>query len=229
MARNVKLKWGEQDQARFISIPVPKAAAGGVVDLAPGEDHARPGSELIQQLEQALRANHGESLRRWVRIAWLRRNKVNSLMDEFVNKVGANSAHDRRIARKFGFVYAAGTIAVNRGFLNWRKSVPFQATRRLFELAMSELDARSPAQHLQALVNALQDLPDCGNHDYLTLKKGQPFIGLKFRREGKRFIGVRAEELSTIVPGTGAIYALLNALDQAGVLEKGHGGSVPSK
>ena len=109
---------GGQDQARFISIPVPKAAAGGVVDLAPGEDHARPGSELIQQLERALRANR-ESLRRWVRIAWLRRNKVNSLMDEFVNKVGANSAHDRRIARKFGFVYAAG-IAVNRGFLYWR-------------------------------------------------------------------------------------------------------------
>ena len=224
MARNVKLKWGEQDQARFISIPVPKAAAGGVVDLAPGEDHARPGSELIQQLEQALRANYGESLRRWVKIAWLRRNKVNSLMDEFVNKVGANSSHDRRIARKFGFVYAAGTIAVNAGFLNWRKSVPFKATRRLFELAMSELDARSPAQHLQALVNALQDLPDCGNRHHVTLKKGQPFIGLKFRREGKRFIGVRAEKLSTIVPGTEAIYALLNALDQAGVLEKGHGG-----
>jgi hypothetical protein len=89
---------------------------------------------------------------------------------------------------------------------------------------MSELDARSPAQHLQALVNALQDLPDCGNRDHLTLQKGQPFIGLKFRREGTRFIGVRAEKLSTIVPGTGAIYALLNALDQAGVLEKGHGG-----
>ena len=102
MARRGKLKWGEQDQARFISIPVPKAAAGGVVDLAPGEDHARPGSELIQQLEQALRANYGKSLRRWVKIAWLHRDRVNSLMEEFVNKVGANSAHDRRIARKFG-------------------------------------------------------------------------------------------------------------------------------
>jgi len=127
-------------------------------------------------------------------------------MEEFVNKVDANSSHHRRIARKFGFVYAAGTIAVNAGFLNWRKSVPFKATRRLFELAMSELDARSPAQHLQALVAALQDLPDCGNRHHVTLQKGQPFIGLKFRREGKRFIGVRAEKLSTIVPGTEAIY-----------------------
>ena len=94
---------------------------------------------------------------------------------------------------------------------------------------MSELDARSPAQHLQALVNALQDLPDCGNRHHLTLQKGQPFIGLKFRREGKKLTGVRAEKLSTIVPGTGAIYALLNALDQAGYLRKGMVGSVPSK
>ena len=91
-------------------------------------------------------------------------------MEEFVNKVGANSAHDRRIARKFGLVYAAGTIAVNGGFLkSWRtKGIPFKATRRLFELSMSELDARSPAQHLQALVNALQDLPDCGNRHHLS-------------------------------------------------------------
>jgi hypothetical protein len=57
-----------------------------------------------------------------------------------------------------------------------------------------------------------------------NLKKDQTFCGLRFTRSGEEFIGVRLQELPSILKGTGSREGLVKMLENAGVLAKGHGG-----
>ena len=149
---------------------------------------------------------------------------MNDLIEEFVSKVDVFSAHEGRVARKFGLVYAAGQIAVEAGFLKpWEnKGVPLRVTRRLFELAISKID-EEPTKLVSLLAEALQ------NHSIIPVQKGravlgegEPFIALRFRRSGKNFIGLRVEELSNLSEGLGGVRSITTLLND--ILEKGHGG-----
>lgn len=226
IAHEVGLKWEKQDQARFISIPVPPLAEGGVVDMADGEDPTAAAA-LIKRLEEGLRKHYGKALRRWVRRVWTHRDRVNPLIEEFVTKVGVTDPYEKRIARKFGLVYAAGQIAVETRFLRWDKDVPLRATQRLFERALENMEGSHRSRALEALAHALSDpelFPDIGSRNRLELEKNQTFCGLRFTRSGEEFIAIRLQKLPSILNGAGTGDGLVRTLENAGLLAKGHGG-----
>lgn len=226
MARMVGLAWDEQEAARFITIPVPTRKEGGVVDRpkGTGPDYS---AELIKRLEKGLKRNHGRVLSRWLDHVWTHRKRVNGLIVDFVDAVGPADAYEHRIALKFGLVYAAGRIAVETGFLPWKWSLPLRVVRHLYQRALSALQVGCPREALLALDDALRDpevFPDIGSGKELRLGEGNRFVGFRFSRGGQVLVAIRQEALSLILEGITEPEVLIGALEQAGVLEGGHGG-----
>jgi hypothetical protein len=123
--------------------------------------------------------------------------------------------------------HGAWQIVVDTCFLRWDKGIPLRATQRLFERTLTNMEGSHRSRALEALAQALGDpelFPDIGNRNRLNLKKDQTFCGLRFTRSGEEFIGVRLQELPSILKGTGSREGLVKMLENAGVLAKGHGG-----
>ncbi|WP_162239184.1 DUF927 domain-containing protein [Methylobacterium sp. Leaf89] len=226
LAQEAGLAWNEQEVARFISIPVPSREEGGVVDM-PSDEAADYPARLIAALEGGLKDHHGRVMGRWLDRVWANRGRVNDLMDDFVAHVEPADAFQRRIARKFGLIYAAGMIAVETDFLPWDRDVPLIATTRLYHRAMSAMQVGCPREALVALRDALLNpevFPQVGSCQELVLQPENRVAGFHFRRAGEDLIAIRRERLGSVLDGLADVEALIAALEQAGVLDGGHGG-----
>src|SRR4051794_17716590 len=65
------------------------------------------------------------------------RKRIQKLIEKFIQRVKPQDGVEDRIARKFGFVYAVGRIAVTEGILDWPKNLPFSVTKTLFRRAQA--------------------------------------------------------------------------------------------
>lgn len=223
MARIAGLTWDEQEAARFITIPVPRREAGGIVDRPKGTE---PGysADLIKRLEAGMMRHHGRVLGRWLDHVWAHRGRVNGLIEDFVAAVRPADAYESRIAAKFGLVYATGTIAVETGFLPWRSSLPLRVVRRLYRRALAALQEGCPVEALVALRDALEDMavfPAIGTATELVLD--EQTAGFRFSKAGDDFVAIRQECLGTVLSKTTEPAVLIGALEEAGVIEAGHG------
>jgi hypothetical protein len=78
MAAQFGLSWAEQDEVRFIDIPVPPAEVGGIFDrlgdkvdgifkpLRDKSDKGRKAEHPIHRLERLIETHHGAPLRPWI-------------------------------------------------------------------------------------------------------------------------------------------------------------------
>lgn len=224
MARIAGLPWDEQEAARFITIPVPPREEGGIVDRPKGSE---PGyaADLIARLELGMKRHHGRALGRWLDHVWAHRGRVNGLIEEFVETVQPADAYHGRIARKFGLIYATGTIAVGTGFLPWKAGLPLSVVRRLYRRALAALQEGCPVEALVALREALLDpavFPDIGAAKELVLDDDR-VAGFRFSRAEGEFVAIRQEKLSAVLGKTTVPAVLIGALEEAGVIEGGHG------
>lgn len=223
MARIAGLTWDEQEAARFITIPVPSREEGGIVDRPKG---AEPGysAELIKRLEAGMKRHHGRALGRWLDHVWVHRGRINELIEEFVAFVRPADAYESRIAAKFGLIYATGTIAVETGFLPWETSLPRRVVRRLHRRALAALQEGCPVEALVALRDALNDtavFPAIGTATELVLDDRT--AGFQFSKAGEDLVAIRQECLGAVLGKTTEPAVLIGALEEAGVIEAGHG------
>ncbi|MDX6806158.1 DUF927 domain-containing protein [Terrihabitans rhizophilus] len=111
------------EQARYIDIPVPPEAEGGIFDRRWSSRRSSP-TQLIAEAEATIQANYGVALRPWVE--WLlgqraeAMEEVQILRARFIVTVGAEEqAWETRFANKFGLLYAAADLAARAGVAPW--------------------------------------------------------------------------------------------------------------
>ncbi|MCJ2046419.1 DUF927 domain-containing protein [Methylobacterium sp. J-078] len=224
IARIAGLSWDEQEAARFITIPVPTREEGGIVDRpkGTGSDYA---VDLVKRLEAGMKRHHGKVMGRWLDHVWSNRERVNGLIEAFVATVQPANVYEARIAAKFGLIYATGTIAVDTGFLPWPASLPQHVVTRLYRRALAALQEGCPVEALVALRTALDDpavFPDIGAARELVLNDAR-VAGFRFGRAEGDYVAIRQECLGAILGKTTEPAALIGALEEAGVIEAGHG------
>lgn len=224
MARIAGLTWDEQEAARFITIPVPPREEGGIIDR-PKDATLGYAADLIARLEMGMKRHYGRALGRWLDHVWAHRGRVNRLIEEFVEVVQPADAYHARIAAKFGLIYATGTIAVDTGFLPWEAGLPLRIVRRLYRRALAALQEGCPVEALIALREALSDpavFPAIGVAKELVLDD-ERVAGFRFSRAEGEFVAIRQESLGAVLGKTAEPAVLVGALEEAGVIEGGHG------
>jgi hypothetical protein len=112
------------DHGRWIDIPVPDVAAGGIWDRAP---EGSSSGALSERLKASSLSCHGWSFKRWAAKLVECHSELARLVASHVNAfvaLAAPEANDvqRRRARKFGLAYAAGLLAVDWKLLPWCKA-----------------------------------------------------------------------------------------------------------
>lgn len=123
------------DRVRWIDIPVPGPASGGVWSDASNSRQPAARSEAVTS---ACRDHYGVAIKPWLRFlvkrATLQEN-VLAYRDEFVAAAAPNASDtERRAALKFGVVYAGGRLAIEAGLLPWPANRPMAVCSRLFRL-----------------------------------------------------------------------------------------------
>jgi hypothetical protein len=195
--------------ARYINIPVPKRAAGGVFDIAVegvvGTEILPTAFAAAEDLRKARGANWGLSFP--VHRDYLEKHhaslpkRVRRIEDRFVDTVqrikpGEATAADLRIARKFGLVLAGLTLAVKAGAVTFTQKEVKAAVRQCFSAAVSHLDqaAQVLATRIKTLRGIVRD-----REKFPRLDKGQipPVGALGFRRKkgGVEHAYMRADQV----------------------------------
>lgn len=134
---------------RFIEISIPNAVRGGIFGYGAMEGPAQQERRtvLMRMLEAGIARNHGVLLKAWVG-KLIRTNvceRIRALKDHFVNLVA--EGHDgkiRRLAAKFGVLYAAGVIAGEWELVPWRETWIREALSLCFANAWSSASAQLP-------------------------------------------------------------------------------------
>jgi hypothetical protein len=231
MAAELGISWEDQDAVRFIDIPVPGLEDGGIFDRLGSEaDKQVKSTELIQRLESALKKKHGVLLHPWIvhLISTSPRRRLRKLIRRFETRAGPRDGVDRRIARKFGVLYAAGKLAVEAGLLHWSPNLPLRATMTLYHRAR-ELRLSRDAPLNEAFGKLLDAIGDralvraVALGDRLNVKDEKTFVGVRVRQNGRAVIGLRKQGVASLV-GAPMVRRVFERLSKRGAIIKGHGG-----
>jgi hypothetical protein len=212
---------------------VPPPEEAGIFDRLDGspEERVAEGAELVRDLATALTESYGVVFRRWVRTLMKKdpSKRVGKLIDRFVEHVKPQGAHERRIAEKFGLLYAAGRMAVEDGLLPWDSGLPPSATSRLYRRAITQEVHPSATlkEDLRALTQAVRSEERCpriANGETLEIDDVRVVIGARCKHHGKRIIALRHDGLTAVISDPERADALLRHLQRKGALQPGHGG-----
>jgi hypothetical protein len=230
MAAELGLEWAEQEQVRFIDIPVPPACEGGIFDRLDSSNvdpQARP-ERLIHQLEAALDQNYGVLLGPWIEHL-LKVNptrRIQKLTECFLKWVKPKPGIEERIARKFALVYAAGRIAVDAGLLAWPKGYPLEVTLQLYWRAYRLRTAGS--ENLQRdllrfskIVHDPVYAPKAKAGKIITIQPEQSLLGVRTVHKGLPVIAIRQEGVTELFGSSAK--AVLEWLKTSGAVMEGHG------
>ncbi|MGX5851391.1 hypothetical protein ACWGTO_30570, partial [Mesorhizobium sp. PL10] len=187
VAPHCGLSWEAQEIVRFIDIAVPSAERGGIFN------HAN-GASLIEELEDALDKVYGGPFRSWLLFLMKEnpRASVRRLIDEFVSKVGPRSNLEKRAARKFGLLYAAGALAVEANILTWPTARPLNVMRRLFARWRSHNprpDRTDPLVEFQRLLGAKGCIIKAKSNE-VVVPDASRLIGVEAPYKGKPVLGL---------------------------------------
>ena len=230
-----KLKWKRSpgEKLRLIDIPVPHPKQAGIFDRLSGNRTSRveQGHQLIEQLASGMAANYGHLIPKWAAYL-LKKNRalrVQKLVDGFVGRVVPHGkGHERRLAEKFGVIYAAGKMAVDADILPWDRSLPWKAVTKCYRLALAGIS--SEQVRAKAQIKTLSDL--LTDPEYFPKAKpvsagptvyGSKTVGIRTKLQGKRICAVRHSDLRKIVGSNGSVKELLRQLKKVGALGYGQG------
>lgn len=218
------------DQVRLIDIPVPKADCGGIWDRS--DDGCDSAAVQSETLRTGSVENHGHAFAEWVAHLVIYQDEIAPLvrhhMNRFVEKVAPGASDmERRIARKFGLVYAAGKIATERGLLPWDEKHAASVTKCLFLRAIEVLDGgkRKTRSELQDLVvYAANRYPRFDEGRRPSFRSDVNLQGYVSGAGNNERLHVRSSALRMLF-GTGA-GNLVRRLKEIHALEDGEGGKV---
>ena len=228
MARASGIEWNRQEEARFISIPVPAAVDGGIIDRPHQPRTEEQNRELIEQLIGVAHENYGVVLPKWIRIIRKRKDKVPAYIDEFVLRSGITDPYQVRIARKFGLVFAAGAIAARTKFMPWTVDFVYDVVHslmaRAFESVVYELTPSRAVALLRTAVLGKGKLPSLKKR---RLRHTSSSIGgFIYKKKGHLKIALRRESLPALMGLHESSKTIISMLVKAGVIETGHGGKI---
>ena len=183
--------------------------------------------ELIERITDTVSKNYGKVLPRWVGRVHAHREAIPFLINRFIQKAGIIDPYQVRIARKFGLVYAAGTIACKKKFMPWNEEFVFEVVNLLMRRSLSNvIEDISPLRVVKSLFDAVGDkgkLPWLNAERQLKIPDGQ-VRGFRWRKKGRVLIAIRRDILPGLVGLSQSSDTIIRLLGEAGVLEKGHGG-----
>jgi hypothetical protein len=220
------------ERVRFIDVPVPAEAQGGIFDnLEDGADPVAAGKKLIQRLEKGVAQNYGLVFPLWIRhlLKHDMADHIFALVDEFVRLVAAEgSGWDARLARKFGVFYAAGCLAVEAGILHWPRGWVRKAIKRSYWRAVKAI--RSEAELVAKSISRLAQLA-ADRDRFIAVPSGAKgrvalganALGLRTRYKGQNVLAVRDEALRALCGSSNLAKALVKQLGAGGALVGGHG------
>jgi hypothetical protein len=127
-------------KVRLIDIPVLTSGSLGIFDRVTGDEMEteRATDGILHDLEASLIVNHGTMISVWIKHLAASKLKMRTqlLIKTFVrNVVPTGTGVEKRLARKFGLVWAAGVIAVNAGLLPWSKTLVRDVVVKMFTAA----------------------------------------------------------------------------------------------
>ena len=116
--------WQEQDNVRFIDIPVPPVDEGGIFD-AGGTDAASRNAKAegyLTRIEAGIAANYGVLWPAYIKhlLTLDIQTVVSAYMQEYLLLAKPAPGIEERIAKKFALVFAAGRISQAAGLLPWQ-------------------------------------------------------------------------------------------------------------
>ncbi|TIL35965.1 DUF927 domain-containing protein [Mesorhizobium sp.] len=134
--------WSDGDRARWIDIPVPSKNEGGVWDRVPAKESFKARGKRSNDLFRRTNRAYGAIGRQWIRLVQEKRQdfavNLPREIDRFVDRVcPTGGGVERRIAAKFGLVYAAGRLATRQGLLPWSGNLPLKICMRLYLRCMA--------------------------------------------------------------------------------------------
>jgi hypothetical protein len=167
----------EGAQARMIPVPIPPGRRGGIFNRMNGtpSQKVQLARKLARQVEQTIAANFGvlmpEYLRHLVPLRNETRPRMRQIIDEFVDKMHANSdPWERRFAEKFGIVLAAALLLSEFGVAPWTKQRARNAVARVYK--RSRAASASVNEATDRLLRRLQRLSR-GGERLRAIKKGK--------------------------------------------------------
>lgn len=217
------------DRARMMDIPVPTKGQGGIWSTAgyPGKKERAKASEA---LTENARKYHGSALIEWV--TYLVANQdtleasVTAHIDKFVGYVcGDEGGVERRIAQKFGLMFAACRLAIRAKILPWDPSYCDRLLVRIYRLSQeASVDSDMPQNEAATLIRrATRD-----RRLFPRFKDGDPIriaescAGFVAGPPDKKRLFMNTNALSAIFPDT--LARTLDELKRLGIALKGDGG-----
>ncbi|MGN6305725.1 MAG: DUF927 domain-containing protein [Mesorhizobium sp.] len=217
------------DQVRWVDIPVPSAEKGGVWDRVKTGTEPTDLAKKSEKLKRSAGRHFGTALRAWLRHLVDEKAVVTDRIIASINLFiqatcpGAADA-ERRIARKFGVVYAAGIEAIHAGVLPWTNDHSMDVCQTVFRDVWT---ARlSQIHRMKAVHTALRQLIERGN---LPRIDANPEFGSV--NDVKACLGGPAPQMTVFLRGDylnelcgDLLPVLLMELTNSGVALAGHGG-----
>ena len=221
------------DKARIFDIEVPPPKRGGIFDrisASPGA-RAKQSIKLIRRLETAYTKNYGHVFPLW--IGYLLANdcedRIVTHVENFVCHVdGKSDGWTKRIAQKFGLVYAAMMLGIDMGLLPWSAGLPIEIATKCYRRAIKgamterELNQWYAARLLKSLRRPGRTAvpPMSGK---TPLKISPQCMALEYQRGNRTKLGVFDGAIIKMLKTKRAKRNFVSAIRQARVITRSHG------
>jgi hypothetical protein len=222
------------EKARLIEMRVPPPKDGGIFDSSPrGVDKVEFGKKVAKEIEDGLEENFGHLGPIWYELLVKEDcfDYIDERMEEFVNDVAKDgTSYAVRVARKYGLLYAVGSLAVQKHLINWPTDWPRIAVERCYWNAV-ETAANEEALIQRARRKLREELDDGRRFvEAAGRSKAVPKIELRHygvftQFKGEGVVGLLDEALLLIANGNRRVAnGLVDVAKEIGRYVPGHGG-----
>lgn len=224
----------EGQRIRLIDIPLPNIDAG-VFDLITGTNREIElgVTSVLKRIERDLKRQYGTAIPIWVK--HIQNNdptdKIATLITKFVEgAVPTGSGPEKRLASKFGLIYAAGIMASSAGLVPWKKQFVRQVVTTCYDLARAGLEtaaknADAGLKKFEQVVSDKARFPFLSTASIISKEASEEMLGFRTKKGDQLLLAVLGKRLTRITGNPGITTQLLNDLKHKGILLEGHGGT----
>lgn len=194
------------------------------------EPQSPRGSSLAAQVEKTVATNFGFALRGFLKRVIANPKDaefwVTLAINEFVDRSGAETSFERRLAAKFGLILAAARMASEAGVAPWDRERAEDAILDLYHSARAAIE--TPDDRIIRLVGQVRDTMK-DRSKFPRVKKGQPVDpdptvqGYLKTVEGEKIVALDPDWVRRVV-GSQQIQTVIKTLKDKGIVLAGPDG-----
>lgn len=229
---NGKRDMGER--VRHIDLPVPPRHRGGIFDqtgLRPAAKARARAGELAAELAAAIEANYGVAFAAFIEHVLNNRRSVakrfGDLSECFVELVAASGdPWDRRLARKFGYMYAGAVIAIDAGVLPLDQKLCVRMFRKMYRKARGVF--QTPDEQAKKVIEQLIEAAGDGtNFPIIAKGKAAPSLyddcrGFRRKSASGLELAVKGQVFREWCNSADVRALVVERLKKANALQSGH-------